>query len=168
MIQKQKRVISYRTSENYELFIDEFKKLLDSVYNKVYIENIPKQFIYTNDVVDTNRKVKGFFTELDSFIVYDISLTSFFHPIDNGVCIHMLTIDKYSQKQGYGSQFLSLIKIISDEFNIPIFLIPVSISTTPLFVLQNFYHKFGYKREGNSLYWKYSPNSDYITLRNVG
>ena len=46
---------------------------------------------------------------------------------------------------------------ISDKYNIPVYLIPIETEDVSIDILREIYHKFGFKREIDNIYWKYSP-----------
>lgn len=89
-----------------------------------------------------------------------------FHPYNGGVVLHQLWVSEKTQKQGVGSKLMELIKQVSIDNNIPVYLIPVPTDNVSMDVLRKFYHKFGYKREQNSRYWKFNPDNVFRLSHN--
>jgi len=61
---------------------------------------------------------------------------------------------------------------ISEKYNIPVYLIPIETEDVSIDILRYIYHKFGFKREIDNIYWKYSPKincqiSDVINNRRI-
>jgi GNAT superfamily N-acetyltransferase len=149
--QKQTKPIT----KNYQKFISLFSQRSQNIFNE---HNSSIRFVQT-DSSSTNRKTKRELVFTDKFINPTTESKCLFFPYQNGVCLHILQISSEDRGQGLGSEIMRIVREISNENGIPIYLIPVSIDSTPLEVLRRFYHKFGYKRESmKSFYWKYNPN----------
>lgn len=84
-----------------------------------------------------------------------------FTPINDGIYLHLLMVNPQKRRSGVGKSVMRTIQQVSDELNVPVYLIPVLISgeNVEYEVLKKFYKSFGYNREKTSRYWKYEPNS---------
>ena len=148
---KNTKTINTKTTEEYLKFIEVFSKRIKTSHPSIEIKN-------RNGILDTNDINRNLKLKVNSFstLFQDFSFGIILNPIKNGVCIHNFLVSPFFQHKGIGSQIMKLIGEISDELEIPIYLIPVP--TTDYGIdddkLRSFYHSFGYKREKTSVYWK--------------
>lgn len=83
-----------------------------------------------------------------------------FTPIVDGVYLHILEVYERFRRDGIGKEVMRTVQRVSDELNIPVYLIPIVMDENVEYeVLKKFYKSFGYNREKTSRYWKYEPNS---------
>lgn len=159
-----KKLSIKRTTQNYDEFIERFSEKIEYEFPNIHIEDDSSKKLKTSDSRrNLSQTVKSYCT-----IFQDISFGIIFHPLKDGICIHNFLVNPFFQKRGIGTDVMKTIMNISNEYNIPIYLIPVSTTDYGISVkkLRTFYHSFGYKREKTSVYWKYSPigvqvDSDY-------
>ncbi len=140
------------TTEYYE-FIDRINEELKKTFSSINSMEKYSSKLETNDII-TNL-YHSVDTKYRTFSNDDFRLLV--HPINRGVNIHILKVTSHLRGTGLGSKIMKMIVNISNEMNIPVYLIPVQISDVRIEVLRKFYHGFGFKRESNSRYWKYNP-----------
>jgi hypothetical protein len=97
----------------------------------------------------------------ETFSVLDDNFFVNLSPLNKGIHLHLLIVNPSSREGGIGGGVLKTIRSVSNELNIPVYLIPIPLQGEDVDyeVLKSFYHKHGYRREVTSRYWKYEPNS---------
>ena len=145
-----------QSTERFEHFISEVKRLfrlrgvtefkyseLEKVETICYETNLWNIHLTTLFKVKTNE--------------FTLNLS----PINDGIHLHLIRVTPYIRRKGIGSMVVQTLRTISNNLEIPIYLIPLSLQGEHVNInnLNKFYHQNGYKRESNSRYWKYEPNT---------
>lgn len=144
------------TTEEFTSFVNELFYQFETQWDTVFISN-------KEDKISTRCPIRRvneiYYTE--TFRVLNESFHLQITPLYDGVHLHILEVSTTNRKKGIGSSIMKILRLISNNLNIPIYLIPIPMNEDIVSyeVIQSFYKKHGYKREKTSRYWKYEPNS---------
>jgi len=119
---------------------------------------------YINDgVLPTVWEETNLYTMIhtDFFKIISKTFSLSVSPFKDGIYLHILEVSPLYRNMGIGSQVMKMVRHYSNEFEIPVYLLPVPTDgkNVGYEVLKNFYSKNGYQRENDSRYWKYEPNT---------
>lgn len=116
-----------------------------------------------NGILPTIWEESDLFTMIytDYFKIISDTFSMSVSPLKDGIYLHILEVPFLYRNMGIGSQVMKMIRHYSNEFDIPVYLLPVPTDgeNVGYEVLKNFYSKNGYQRENDSRYWKYEPNT---------
>ena len=141
---------------------EEFKKFIDQILE--YYGDDTSKTKYQKDVeLDTYcERVKIFKRfHTDSFTIITEKHFVVFTPFRDGIYLHLIKVNPLYRGMGIGNNVMKLIREISNNLEVPIYLVPVPLNGEGIgySILQKFYSNHGYSRETDSRYWKYEPNS---------
>ena len=147
------RRLSTNDTENYDLFVNELMNELNQHFCNILILKRNNTIYRTNHTNGRNYKYLANGHYLESTQNFILKL----HPVESGVNLFDLKVCPLHRRKGICTQILRIMISISDKYNIPVYLIPIETEDVSIDILRNIYHKFGFKRERDNIYWKYSP-----------
>lgn len=134
---------------NYQLFETIFHEEICNYFGNVISNNCEADYETNTDLFKMKYHTIGTIYEFASFKLAT-------HPLNNGVCLHNLVVFKNFRNKKIASNLLKIMTDTANQIMIPIYLIPVEEDNVDIEVLRSLYHKFGFKRESDSYYWKYT------------
>ena len=149
---RRNRRLSTNDTKNYDLFVNELTNELNQCFGNIYLEQRNDIIYSTNDFGrHCMYLANGHYLELKN--VFYLKL----HPIETGINLFNFLVYPLYRRKGICSKILRIMISISDKYNIPVYLIPIETEDVSIDILREIYHKFGFKREIDNIYWKYSP-----------
>jgi hypothetical protein len=141
---------------------DEFNNFVDELQIRFKEQGIQDFIRKSDDLVSTicsRMRVNEHHTT-DSFSVITDDFFLKLSPLKGGIHLHLLVVNPMSREKGIGGGVLKTIRKVSNELEIPVYLIPIPLQghNVNYEVLQSLYHNHGYRREKISRYWVYEPN----------
>ena len=148
--------LSTNDTKNYDLFVYVLTNKLNQCFGNTYLEQ-RNNTIYSRIQFGRHSMylANGHHLELKNKFYLKL------HPVETGINIFNFLVNPLHRRKGICSQILRIMISISDKYNIPVYLIPIDTEDVSIVILRNIYHKFGFKRERDNIYWKYSPKINF-------